>query len=50
MDAIDRVVDQWAKEKPELDTEPMAIMGRLLRIAKYMETEVTQLHLSLIHI
>lgn len=27
MDAIDRVVDQWAKEKPELDTEPMAIMG-----------------------
>ncbi|MCG9596394.1 MarR family transcriptional regulator [Vibrio sp. Isolate25] len=44
MDAIDRVVDQWAKEKPELDTEPMAIMGRLLRIAKYMETEVTQLH------
>ncbi|WP_019277427.1 MarR family winged helix-turn-helix transcriptional regulator [Vibrio coralliilyticus] len=44
MDAIDRVVDQWAKEKPELDTEPMAIMGRLLRIAKYMETEVTRLH------
>ncbi|CAM3239256.1 MarR family winged helix-turn-helix transcriptional regulator [Vibrio neptunius] len=44
MDAIDRVVEQWAKEKPELDTEPMAIMGRLLRIAKHMETEVTQLH------
>ena len=28
MDAIDRVVEQWAKEKPELETEPMAMMGR----------------------
>ena len=44
MDAIDRLVTQWAREKPELDTEPMAIMGRLLRVAKYMENEVAQLH------
>ncbi|WP_341665032.1 MarR family transcriptional regulator [Vibrio sp.] len=44
MDAIDRLVEQWAREKPELDTEPMAIMGRLLRVAKYMENEVAQLH------
>ncbi|CAE6899968.1 MarR family winged helix-turn-helix transcriptional regulator [Vibrio alginolyticus] len=44
MDAIDRVVEQWFKEKPELDTQPMAIMGRLMRIAKYMETRVAELH------
>ncbi|MEZ8086004.1 MULTISPECIES: MarR family winged helix-turn-helix transcriptional regulator [unclassified Vibrio] len=44
MDAIDRVVEQWAKEKPELDTEPMAMMGRIMRIAKYMETQVAELH------
>lgn len=44
MDAVDRLVAQWAREKPELDTEPMAIMGRLLRVAKYMENEVAQLH------
>ncbi|GLR03855.1 MarR family winged helix-turn-helix transcriptional regulator [Vibrio hyugaensis] len=44
MDAIDRVVGQWAKEKPELDTEPMAIMGRLMRIAKHMENHVAELH------
>ena len=44
MDAIDKVVGQWAQEKPDLNTEPMAIMGRLMRIAKYMETEVAQLH------
>ncbi|AQM67033.1 MarR family transcriptional regulator [Vibrio campbellii] len=44
MDAIDRVVSQWAKEKPELDTEPMAIMGRLMRVAKHMENHVAELH------
>ncbi|MGF1851821.1 MarR family winged helix-turn-helix transcriptional regulator [Vibrio gigantis] len=44
MDAIDRVVEQWAKEKPELETEPMAMMGRIMRIAKYMETQVAELH------
>ncbi|WP_050905102.1 MarR family winged helix-turn-helix transcriptional regulator [Vibrio campbellii] len=44
MDAIDRVVSQWAKERPELDTEPMAIMGRLMRIAKHMENHVAELH------
>ncbi|TKF77378.1 MarR family transcriptional regulator [Vibrio kanaloae] len=44
MDAIDRVVEQWAKEKPELETEPMAMMGRIMRISKYMETQVAELH------
>lgn len=44
MDAIDRVVEQWAREKPELDTEPMAMMGRLIRISKYLETEIAALH------
>lgn len=44
MDAIDKVVEQWATEKPDLDTQPMAMMGRLMRIAKYMESEVAKLH------
>lgn len=44
MDAVDRVTEQWAQEKPELKTEPMAIMGRILRIAKHMENEVAKLH------
>ncbi|NUZ12671.1 MarR family transcriptional regulator [Pseudoalteromonas sp. McH1-7] len=44
MDAIDRVQEQWAREKPHLETTPMAIMGRLVRIAKHMEAEVEKLH------
>ncbi|MDN3696040.1 MarR family transcriptional regulator [Vibrio cortegadensis] len=44
MDAIDRVVAQWVKEKPELNTDPMALMGRLMRVTKHMEAEVATLH------
>ena len=32
------------ERKPDSETEPMAIMGRLLRVSKYMETQVAQLH------
>ncbi len=44
MDAVDRVIKQWAAEKPNLDTEPMAIIGRFIRISKYLESEVAKLH------
>ncbi|MGV2986539.1 MarR family winged helix-turn-helix transcriptional regulator [Vibrio sp. E150_011] len=44
MDAVDRVVAQWAKEKPDLETEPMALMGRMMRLAKYMENQVAEVH------
>lgn len=44
MDAVDRVIEQWAAEKPSLDTEPMAIIGRVIRISKYLESEVAKLH------
>lgn len=44
MDAVDRVVAQWAKEKPDLETEPMAMMGRMMRLAKYLETQVAEVH------
>ncbi|MFA0087815.1 MarR family winged helix-turn-helix transcriptional regulator [Vibrio sp. 10N.261.51.F12] len=44
MDAVDRVVAQWAKEKPDLETEPMAMMGRMMRLAKYMENQVAEVH------
>jgi len=40
------VVEQWQKEKPHLDTTPMALIGRLLRISKHIETRITQCHKS----
>lgn len=32
-DAVDRIVEQWAVVRPELDTIPMAVIGRIYRIA-----------------
>ena len=38
-DPVDRIVDQWAGVHPELDTTPMAIMGRVHRLsARVAET------------
>ena len=46
MDKLDLVVEQWHNEKPHLDTTPMALIGRLLRISKHLETRITQCHKS----
>jgi DNA-binding MarR family transcriptional regulator len=33
-DGVDRILEQWAHERPELDTEAMGVVGRLYRVAK----------------
>lgn len=33
-DDVDRIVAQWARERPELQTEAMAVFGRVYRIAR----------------
>ena len=33
-DDVDRIVGQWALERPELATEAMAVFGRIYRIAR----------------
>ncbi len=39
-DAVDRIVAQWTRERPELDTGPMAVIGRLHRLADLLEGEL----------
>ena len=39
-DAVDRIVGQWARERPELDTGPMAVIGRLHRLAALLDAEL----------
>src|SRR6266536_2204842 len=36
-DHVDRVRAQWAREQPELDTEPVAVIARLGRAARYVD-------------
>ncbi|MFE5585164.1 MarR family winged helix-turn-helix transcriptional regulator [Kitasatospora sp. NPDC056531] len=36
-DHVDRVVAQWAAERPELDTSPMEVFGRLKRVYRLVD-------------
>lgn len=40
-DHVDMIVDAWAREDPGLDTASIAVVGRVLRIARYLEREVS---------
>lgn len=44
MDAIDRVLAQWQTERPQLNTLPMGIMGRMMRLSKHLEVAVAEVH------
>ncbi|MDP5253264.1 MULTISPECIES: MarR family winged helix-turn-helix transcriptional regulator [unclassified Vibrio] len=44
MDVVDQVIAQWGAEKPQLNTLPMAVMGRLIRSVKHLETAINQVH------
>ena len=39
-DHVARIVEQWKKERPDLDPSPMAIIGRLSRLSRYIESEL----------
>ncbi|WP_435273984.1 MarR family winged helix-turn-helix transcriptional regulator [Psychrobium sp. nBUS_13] len=42
MDEIEKKIEQWSIQMPELDTNPMAITSRVLRVAKHMSDELTK--------
>ncbi|TYP86265.1 MarR family winged helix-turn-helix transcriptional regulator [Blastococcus xanthinilyticus] len=33
-DRVDEIVEQWARERPDLETGPMALLGRISRTAR----------------
>ncbi|WP_445444845.1 MarR family winged helix-turn-helix transcriptional regulator [Clavibacter sp. km3a] len=40
MDHVDRILTQWAAERPDLDASPMAVIGRLARAAGALAAEL----------
>ncbi|HEX4190342.1 MAG TPA: MarR family transcriptional regulator [Marmoricola sp.] len=36
-DGVDRIVAQWAVQRPELDTGPMGVVGRIHRVADLLD-------------
>jgi DNA-binding MarR family transcriptional regulator len=39
-DHIDHIVADWDRERPGLDVRPLAVVGRILRAARYLEREI----------
>jgi DNA-binding MarR family transcriptional regulator len=43
-DRVDKIIDQWATERPDLDTVAMAVFGRIFRLAKVGGDEVEKVY------
>lgn len=37
MDPVDRLLAQWGRERPDLDVRPMAVVGRISRVARRID-------------
>jgi DNA-binding MarR family transcriptional regulator len=40
MDHVDRILDQWHRERPDLDLGPMGLIGRLTRLMTHLMREM----------
>ncbi len=36
-DEVDRIVDAWARERPDLDFSPLQVLSRVGRLARHLE-------------
>ncbi len=43
-DGVDRIIGQWGRERPDLDTTAMAVFGRVYRLAKLAGDEVERVY------
>jgi DNA-binding MarR family transcriptional regulator len=41
-DAIDRIAEQWARERPDLDVSPIDIIGRISRLSGLLEKSIEE--------
>lgn len=41
-DAIDAVIEQWRQERPDIDTWPLNILGRVVRLERLLERQYKQ--------
>ncbi len=37
-DRVDRLRDEWARERPDIDTSPVAVVARIGRVARYLDS------------
>lgn len=41
-DYVDVILEQWVRERPDLDATPIGIVGRISRAARYLERELEE--------
>jgi DNA-binding MarR family transcriptional regulator len=39
-DAVDTILEQWQRERPDLDASPMGVIGRLSRISQHLDNAI----------
>ena len=37
LDHVDRIVEQWSRERPDLDPSPIRIIGRISRLSRTID-------------
>ncbi|MEP0519774.1 MAG: MarR family transcriptional regulator [Hyphomicrobiales bacterium] len=42
MDHVDKIVEQWRNQRPDIDTAPMALIGRLQRISMHLASGMSK--------
>lgn len=41
-DAVDAILEQWRHERPDLDTTPMGVIGRISRLARHFDRAIAE--------
>lgn len=41
-DHVDRIVEQWARERPDLDASPMGVIGRVARASRHLDLRLEE--------
>lgn len=39
-DGVDRILEQWQRERPDLDSSPIGVIGRISRLARELEARL----------
>lgn len=39
---MDEIKAQWAKQRPDIDTDPMALIGRVIRLSAHLSSEMAK--------
>lgn len=41
-DHVDRILEQWHRERPDLDTTPMSVIARISRLSRILERRIAE--------